>query len=410
MTMNGRTNAYWLGMATALIAVSAIVLAQENPIPRDNVREESGLVATHVAPVPERESSAAHEPPPQIQIALLLDTSNSMDGLIGQAKTQLWKVVNEFIPARRDGRRPELRVALFEYGNNRLPASEGHIRLVTPLTDDLDKVSEELFALTTDGGNEYCGQVIQVAANCLDWSSSSDDLKLIFIAGNEPFTQGQVDYRTACRAAISKGIVINTIFCGRQAEGERTNWKDGAVLADGEYVSIEQNRTVAHIAAPQDDEIARLGVEINNTYVPYGEHGAAGQARQTAQDDNVASTGAGNMVQRAVTKGSANYSNQAWDLVDAVKDGAVKLEDVKPEALPEEMQSMSLGQRQSHVAEKTRQRAELQKQIQTLNEQRKQFVAAKMKELAEESGHDTLDSAVIKICRKQAAERHFEFE
>jgi hypothetical protein len=31
----------------------------------------------------------------KVQIALLLDTSNSMDGLIDQAKSQLWKIVNE---------------------------------------------------------------------------------------------------------------------------------------------------------------------------------------------------------------------------------------------------------------------------------------------------------------------------
>jgi len=389
--MNSRTNAARLGIAMVLAAVSAVTLAQENP-----------------PPVQAR--SAHSEATPQIQIALLLDTSSSMSGLINQAKTQLWKIVNEFIPARRGGRRPELRVALFEYGNDGLPASEGHIRLITPLTDDLDKVSEELFALTTNGGREYCGQVIQAAMNRLDWSTSSEDLKLVFIAGNEPFTQGSVDYQKACRAAITKGIAVNTILCGNQAEGAQTKWKHGAVLADGEYLSIEQNRTVVHIAAPQDDEIARLGVEINNTYIPYGVHGAAGQSRQAAQDAQVASTGAGNTVQRAVTKGSANYSNQAWDLVDAVKDGVVKLADLKPEDLPEEMRSMTVDQRQAHVAEKTQQRTDLQNQIQTLNEQRKQFVAAKMKELAEESGQDTLDSAVIKVCRKQAAARHFEFE
>jgi hypothetical protein len=31
----------------------------------------------------------------RVQIALLLDTSNSMDGLIDQARSQLWRVVNE---------------------------------------------------------------------------------------------------------------------------------------------------------------------------------------------------------------------------------------------------------------------------------------------------------------------------
>ena len=31
-----------------------------------------------------------------VRIALLLDTSNSMDGLINQAKAQLWDIVNKF--------------------------------------------------------------------------------------------------------------------------------------------------------------------------------------------------------------------------------------------------------------------------------------------------------------------------
>ena len=35
-------------------------------------------------------------------LALLLDTSNSMDGLIDQAKSQLWKIVNELAAAKCD--------------------------------------------------------------------------------------------------------------------------------------------------------------------------------------------------------------------------------------------------------------------------------------------------------------------
>ena len=37
-----------------------------------------------------------------IQLALLLDTSNSMDGLIDQAKSQLWKIVNELATSKKD--------------------------------------------------------------------------------------------------------------------------------------------------------------------------------------------------------------------------------------------------------------------------------------------------------------------
>ena len=67
-----------------------------------------------------------------VKIALLLDTSNSMDGLINQAKAQLWDIVNEFTYAKcGDHSQPELKIALYEYGNDNLSSKEGYIRQVT---------------------------------------------------------------------------------------------------------------------------------------------------------------------------------------------------------------------------------------------------------------------------------------
>src|SRR6185295_20300346 len=158
-----------------------------------------------------------------------------MDGLIEQAKGQLWKISNEFVKARQDGVAPEVQVALYEYGKSSLSAQTGWIRQIQPLTTDLDKVSEELFALRTNGGDEYCGWVIQSAVEELAWSPASDVYKVIFIAGNEPFTQGPVKYTEACNAAITRGIIVNTIHCGNEVVGVNTRWKDGAELAEGKY-------------------------------------------------------------------------------------------------------------------------------------------------------------------------------
>src|SRR5688572_16962107 len=71
------------------------------------------------------ENNIATEPDEQaIMLALLLDTSNSMDGLIDQAKSQLWKIVNELSMAKcYDGRKPRIKIALYEYGNDALPSS-----------------------------------------------------------------------------------------------------------------------------------------------------------------------------------------------------------------------------------------------------------------------------------------------
>ena len=337
---------------------------------------------------------------PLVQLAILLDNSGSMSGLIDQAKSELWRVVNELTTAKQHGKQPRLQVGLYIYGNP--PPTQLNV-----LTDDLDKVSESLFAVTISGGSEYCGQVIQTATKELDWSTDPNDLKLIFIAGNEPFTQGPVDYRDACREAIAAGIMVNTIHCG---DGIPDGWRDGALLADGKAMSINHNSQVAHIEAPQDKEISRLGAALNETYIAYGSVAAEGQARQIAQDANAAGQSSGSSLQRAVSKANAYYRNSAWDLIDAVNDGTVELAKIKTEDLPEKMRKMNLKQRQEYVQQQAAQRKLVQQQINQLNTARNTYVAAKRKEMAKQSGEKTLDQALVDAIRSQAKAKDFRFE
>lgn len=349
------------------------------------------------------------ETKPRIEIALLLDTSNSMDGLINQARTQLWKMVNELEKVRQNGKRPDVYVALYEYGNDGLNAEGGHIRLVLPLTLNLDKISEELFALTTNGGSEYCGQVIAKSLEGLEWSDRRA-MKCIFIAGNEPFTQGPVDYREACKAASAKNITITTIHCGPYDEGIRGYWAEGAELADGQYLNIDQNKTLPHIDAPQDAELTKLNTELNKTYIPFGaaKHREEAVARQLAQDANAQKAGSSAFSGRFQTKGSANYRNADWDLVDALKEKTVKLEDVKKEQLPEELRKLSAEELKAYVEKMTAERGKIQKQIKELSAARNKYVATEQAKLSE-SSEDTLDQAVGKAMRTEAGKWGFEF-
>jgi len=347
-------------------------------------------------------------PKPLVQMAILLDTSGSMSGLIDQARAELWAIVNEFIFAKRNNLQPELQVALYEYGKNSVSRENGYIRMIVPLTTDLDKTSEELFALKTNGGQEYCGWVIKDAAENLQWTNNPDDLKVIFIAGNEPFTQGPVDYRQACKAAASRGVIVNTVHCGSETDGANGKWKDGALLADGKYLNIDHNRKTVHIAAPQDKQITELGVKLNDTYIAFGRMGRTNAERQSTQDRNAANASKQAEVQRAVTKSSQYYQNDNWDLVDALNNNTLQLESLKPEDLPEEMKDMTTEQRQAYVEARQKERAEIQKKIQKLNAQRSKYVADEMKKL--QGSEKTLGSAVIQAIRDQAAKRNFKFE
>ena len=341
-----------------------------------------------------------------VQLAILLDTSNSMDGLIDQAKSQLWKIVNEMARSKRSGETINLYVALYEYGNDNLSPQEGFVRLVSPLTNDLDKISDELFKLRTNGGSEYCGTVISEALKDLKWTDNTDELKIIFIAGNEPFTQGNIDYRTACKDAISKGIIINTIFCGNYDEGVQTNWKDGADLADGKYMNIDQNQEIVHIIAPQDDELITLGSKLNETYIAYGYFGNEYKERQEEQDMNAGNLAPEVLVERTVTKSGGQYKNDSWDLVDAKKEGSVKIEELEEDQLPEEMKDMTVEERKAYVEEKAVEREKIQKRINELSGERRKFIANKLAE----GDKYTLDAAMLKMIREQASEKNYSFE
>lgn len=342
-----------------------------------------------------------------IKIALLLDTSNSMDGLIEQAKSQLWTIVNELSGASCDGERPELQIALYEYGNDWLSPREGYIRQVTYLTKDLDLVSQKLFELRTNGGSEFCGQVINTSLDQLDWNESHDDLKLIFIAGNEPFTQGGIDFHDACYRAKNKGIVVNTIFCGDFNEGVRTSWKKGAEITGGEYMSINQDCKTVYVSSPYDDRIAELNSKLNDTYVSYGRLGREKKQNQEIQDANAGSIDKVNAVKRSVSKATHVYKNESWDLVDASEQEGFEVTSIQVEELPTEMKGMSDTEKVKYVETKKKERESIQKEILELNTKREEYVR---KQQSESTSETVLDDVMLKAIKTQAKSKNFKFE
>ncbi|QDT43998.1 hypothetical protein Pan241w_41020 [Gimesia alba] len=348
---------------------------------------------------------------PSVELAILLDTSGSMSGLINQARTQLWKIVNELATAKQNGKIPVMKVALYEYGKSSLPASEGYLRQIVPLTENLDQISEELFALKTNGGEEYCGQVIQAATNGLQWSEDNDCLKMIFIAGNEGFSQGKVDYKVACPNAVQKGITVNTIFCGPEQTGIQTGWKEGALLADGSYLSINQGLEIVTPATPYDKKLNDLSRGINRTYLFYGsqEEQKKSTTSQSAADSLSQEAAPASGAERAAFKGSGRYRAKG-DLIEALAGKKVKLQDLKEAELPAELKKLSPKEREVYISEKQKERKQIQLQIQELTKKRKQFIAAEMKKQKNQAQDNTFDAAVIRVIRSQAKKKNFQFE
>ena len=341
-----------------------------------------------------------------VKIALLLDTSNSMDGLINQAKAQLWDIVNQFSYAKcGKGHRPGLQIALYQYGNDALSSREGYIQQVIGFSSDLDEISEKLFSLSTNGGEEFCGQVIQTSLRQLDWGKNPDNLKMIFIAGNEPFTQGKLNYKDAVANAKEKDVIVNTIFCGNYQQGINTDWKKGATLTGGEYMAIDHNKRVVHIDTPYDDIIIKLNSKLNSTYISYGATGSAKLKLQSRQDNNAMEMEEAVAVKRAVSKSSGMYNNSNWDLIDASEDEEFDVASINKEELPKALRDKSKAELTAIIGEKKAERKRIQKEIKELNTKRENYISKHSKQ---EMGE--LESAMLKAIKSQAASKKFIWE
>ncbi|WP_297702860.1 VWA domain-containing protein [uncultured Eudoraea sp.] len=341
-----------------------------------------------------------------VKIALLLDTSNSMDGLINQAKAQLWDIVNQFSYAKcGNGHRPGLQIALYQYGNDGLSSREGYIQQVIGFSSDLDEISEKLFSLSTNGGEEYCGEVIQTSLRQLDWGKNPDNLKMIFIAGNEPFTQGKLNYRDAVTNAREKEIIVNTIFCGNYQQGINTDWKKGATLTGGEYMAIDHNKQIVHINTPYDDVIIKLNSKLNSTYISYGAMGSKKLELQSQQDNNAMELEEAVAVKRAVSKSSGMYKNSSWDLIDAAEDDEFDVAAVKKEELPKALRDKSQAELTAFIGEKKAERTRIQKEIQQQNAKREIYIS---EHAQQEKGE--LENAMLKAIKRQAAVKKFTWE
>lgn len=340
--------------------------------------------------------------PQKIQAAILLDVSNSMDGLIEQAKAQLWNMVNTLGRVKcDDNSKPQIEVSLYEYGRSSNSAANGYVKQLVSFTQDLDSISKILFNLNTNGGEEYCGKVIYTSLDELKWNEKNDQYKVIFIAGNEDFLQGNVTYTAACAKAKEKGVIVNTIYCGDRMQGIREHWNLLGECGNGSFTNINQNEKIIDIPTPYDSTLIVLNNRLNATYIAYGAQGKYRANMQKEVDEANATLGNGMAAQRAAAKSMSNaYNNESWDLVDAVKSDKDIINKLDKKTLPDNLKNKSNKDLLLYIEQKQADRSAIQKEMQTVNEKRNVFIADAKKKMAT-NGKQTLESAIETSIREQ---------
>ena len=346
-----------------------------------------------------------------IDLVFAIDVSGSMEHIIAATQRKVWSIVNEMLKSKP---MPILRVGLIAYRGENEECYGGTGFKAWDLTEDLDKVYENLMALRTGGGNVECvGRAIYEANHSVSWQKTNDTLKVLFVLGNEPANQDRnkdrYGYHVTAPAAISNGIQINTIYCSSH-ERATPEWAEISRLADGAFLTVGLEGKVAEVSTPMDKELADLQRQLIGTNVAYGGGAGLKMVAELNKAENLAATAP--MASQADR--SSALTNQksgrlgTWDLLDAVKEKRVKLDELKDEELSAEMQKMSPEKRREYLESKQKERDEIIKKMQELAKARDEYVQAEIKK--QNLDKNSVDQIILNTLRQQAEKKGFKFK
>jgi Mg-chelatase subunit ChlD len=344
---------------------------------------------------------------PRMEVVFVLDTTGSMSGMIAGAKQKIWAIANKLKSARPT---PEIRFGLVGYRDRR----DAYVTKVFGLSGSLDEIYNNLHAFEAQGGGdepESVNEALHKAVRDLQWSTDPEVLRVVFLVGDaRPHMdyQDDVKYPETCRLANERGILINTLQCGRLS-GTEPVWREIAALTNGTYGAILQDGGTIKIETPYDQEIIRLNLQLDATIILYGSK--AEQASAAANKSLLSKMASEAVADRssylAKAEAGAVMSGRG-DLVVEVMNDRQKLDSLDVAQLDPKLQAMAPAERNEVIAEKIEERRRLQAELAAVVARRDALVAEKMRELEGKGGVMELDA--FRALEAQAKAKGYRFE
>jgi len=348
---------------------------------------------------------------PRVDVVFALDTTGSMSGLIQAAKEKIWSIASSMASAQPA---PEIRMGLVAYRDR----GDAYVTRRVDLSEDLDSVYAQLMDFRAQGGGdgpESVNQALRDAVHRMSWGQDPKAYKVIFLVGDAPphtDYPNDVQYPEILAAARERGIVINTVQCGKAADTSR-EWQRIAALGKGNYFQVDQGGSAVAMDSPFDKRMAELSAKLDKTRLYYGSDEAKAVKREKLAATEKLHEGASvaSQARRAAfntsESGEANLFGDG-ELVEDIAAGRVDLDSLAPEALPEPMQAMSPAEQATAVAETAEKRQALRDEIRELAGKRDAFLAKKVEEVG--GARESLDHKIYRAVREQSAPAGLHYE
>ncbi len=342
---------------------------------------------------------------PRVEVVFVLDTTGSMTGLINAAKQKIWSISNQISSGTPS---PLVKIGLVAYRDRK----DAYVTKVIDLNDDLDAIHGHLMGFHAAGGGDFpesVNQALHEAVTKISWSKDKKTLKMIFLVGDAPPHMDYPDdvkYPDTCKLAVKNDIIINAVQCGDNADTKKY-WLDISRGAEGSYVQIDATGgPVVATTTPYDADLAKINVEINKTQLLFGKKDAQVSGKLKLAES--AALPAAAQADRAAFN-ARNNAATAYDLVQQLKDGKVKLDELKKDELPQELQGKNVTEQKEIVARIEQQRLELSKKAIELDKKRGEFINKKLAEDTKNRARDSFDNQVLQILQRQANRANIQY-
>lgn len=348
---------------------------------------------------------------PKVEVVFVLDCTGSMSSLIQTAKEKIWSIATNLTQAEPA---PDIMIGLVGYRDK----GDAFISKISQLTDNLDNVYSELMSFAAEGGGdgpESVNQGLYDAVNLIEWTNDHTSYKTIFLVGDYPphmDYQDDVKYQESCKQASKKGIIINTIQMGNY--GPTTPiWKEIASLTDGEFILVDQSANGIAITTPYDDKIVEKSKELDKTRLYYGskKEKEAAVLKSETEEKIYEGASSSSIARRAVfnvsESGAKNFSGSN-ELIQAIENGSVKLDELKNEELPTELQTMTKEQQEEFVNQKLEERELIKAEIKTLEEQRQAYIEEELEKM-DDKGENSFSEKIYSTVKTQAKTKNINY-
>lgn len=347
---------------------------------------------------------------PPFDVVFIVDISSSTTGLLSSVRNNFWEINNDISRLKPE---PDYRIGLMLLGRPSFKEENAYIKIASDLTSDIDYVANEMFIIKDNAtkGKVYFGNALKSAVEDFSWSKDASAIKLIFLVGNGPLSNGY-DYRKAAESAVKKGIKIYSIYFPNITSGrDEAEWKDLAEKGNGTYANIHLNagNNIVFEKSYHNDLLVEANSAINSTYLYYGEFGKDRFETQERLDMLTNSVSDWETEARSFLKATKLYQgkNASWDLVDLANKQTINYSKTDRKLLEPKLQKISDDDLKNLVEDKISERQEYVSIIKMLSQKREEFLKRKKEKMELFRYNNTFLGVVKKAVVQEALQKGY---